>query len=85
MRIALITGAGQGLGKCIADTLMSEDETVGVVYCDLDTSKIDVGALKFPEKALCVNCDVRDRNQVDNAFKLTFEKWGHYPNIVVCN
>ena len=81
VRVALITGAAQGLGRCIADRLAEQAETTGVVYCDLNISQME--GLKQPEKTLCVQCDVRNRDQVDFAFKKAFERFGCYPNIVV--
>ena len=81
VRVVLVTGAAQGLGRCIADRFAEQSYTKGVVYCDLNISQME--SFKEPEKTLCVQCDVRNRDQVDFAFKKAFERFGCYPNIVV--
>ena len=94
VRVVFVTGAARGLGRAIADSFACEDETHGVVYADVNVTTLEdpnelaktvEGPLPRPDKALCVACDVRKREEVDAAFKAAKERFGFYPNIVVCN
>jgi len=57
-RVAFVTGAGRGIGRCIAETL--RDQGARVVAGDLKTPEID--------GVLGVEVDVADETAVDRAF-----------------
>jgi len=58
-RIAVITGAARGIGRCIAENLMNK----GVkVYC-LDVLEVQISGMNF------YHCDIRDEKSVERFFK----------------
>ncbi|MBV6759855.1 acetoin reductase [Rhodococcus opacus] len=67
-KVAIITGAGQGIGEAIALRLAQDGASIGII--DLDTSKAETVADKI--RALGVGaqtatCDVSDRDQLHAA------------------
>lgn len=67
-KVAIITGAGGGIGKAIADKLVSEGAVV--VLTDLSEPTLET-ALKTYKKdqAISVPCDVTKEEDIINAFK----------------
>lgn len=67
-KVAIITGAGGGIGKAIADKLVSEGAVV--VLTDLSEPTLET-ALKTYKKdqAIAVPCDVTKEEDIINAFK----------------
>ncbi|NMO93823.1 SDR family NAD(P)-dependent oxidoreductase [Actinomycetospora sp. TBRC 11914] len=61
-KIALVTGAGQGIGRAIAETLTAEGATVVVSDVDTDTAKATAEALGGA--AIALHADVADRDSV---------------------
>ena len=76
-RVALVTGAGPGLGGAIA--LAMAQEGANLVVCDINSE-----ALSHTEKALAatgveclaLRCDVSDSAAVDAMFSQAFERFG---------
>ncbi len=68
-RIALVTGAGSGIGKAIAHRLAAEGACV--VVADIDAASADAVALELggPDVAIAVTADVTDEAQVVAAFR----------------
>lgn len=68
-RVALVTGAGSGIGKAIAHRLVAEGACV--VVADLDTANAQAVAedLGGPDKAVAVTVDVTSEEQIAEAFK----------------
>jgi 2-hydroxycyclohexanecarboxyl-CoA dehydrogenase len=76
-RVALITGAGQGIGRGVALAMVKRGATVGLAGRTL--AKVvgvadEVRALGG--RALAVGCDVGDRAQVDSAVAATVAEFG---------
>ncbi|PSK68181.1 bifunctional rhamnulose-1-phosphate aldolase/short-chain dehydrogenase [Streptomyces sp. CS149] len=67
-RVALVTGAGSGIGRAIARRLVAEGACV--VVADLDATSGDAVAeeLGGPDRAVAVPVDVTDEEQVAGAF-----------------
>ncbi|MFJ8148904.1 bifunctional aldolase/short-chain dehydrogenase [Streptomyces sp. NPDC096048] len=67
-RVALVTGAGSGIGKAIAHRLVAEGACV--VVADLDTTGATAVAeeLGGPDKAVAVTVDVTSEEQIAAAF-----------------
>lgn len=76
-RIAIVTGAGQGIGRGIALALASEGAAVTVAELNADNAK--TVAAEIEERgapALSYPCDIRDTAQVDACVAATVERFG---------
>ena len=73
-KVALVTAAGQGIGRAIAEAFVAEGATV--IASDLDASK-----LKGLKKAKCYALDVRSSEKVNALAKMVLKEFGA-PNIL---
>ena len=67
-RVALVTGAGSGIGRAIALRLASEGACVVVADLDGETAKSVAGEIGNEDRAISVSMDVTSAEQVANAF-----------------
>ncbi|MEU0465305.1 SDR family NAD(P)-dependent oxidoreductase [Amycolatopsis sp. NPDC006131] len=84
-RTAVVTGAGQGIGRAIAERYATEGAEVAVV--DLNEDKVNEVAAAIAARggaALPVVCDVADRAQVVDAAQVIAELCGPV-NVLVSN
>ena len=65
-RFALVTGAGSGIGRSIANLLLQEGWKVALV--DLSLTSIDATAQKYRDSAVAIAADISDAKSVDQAF-----------------
>jgi 3-oxoacyl-[acyl-carrier protein] reductase len=68
-KVAVITGAGQGLGRAIAQALA--DEGAHVVVCDIHQANMEETCRQLAGRGgevLALRCDVSDRRAVDAMF-----------------
>ncbi|MGV0794896.1 SDR family NAD(P)-dependent oxidoreductase [Mycolicibacterium sp. XJ1819] len=75
--MAVVTGAGQGLGKGIATALA--DEGVSVALLGRTPHKVEEVAAELTaggRDAIAIGCDVADRAAVDSAVAETLDKFG---------
>lgn len=72
-RVAVVTGAGRGIGRAIGDALLAQGARTA--YLDV-TEPEDVGALRSHPSARFVPCDVSDEGSVDRAFEEIERAWG---------
>lgn len=67
-RVALVTGAGSGIGKAIARRLVAEGACVVVADLDAASGAAVAEELGGPERAVAVTVDVTSEEQVAGAF-----------------
>ncbi|MER5439847.1 bifunctional aldolase/short-chain dehydrogenase [Streptomyces sp. NPDC002790] len=68
-RVALVTGAGSGIGKAIAHRLVAEGACVVVADVNADGAAAVAEELGGPDKAVAVKVDVTSEEQIAEAFK----------------
>jgi NAD(P)-dependent dehydrogenase (short-subunit alcohol dehydrogenase family) len=75
-RVALVTGAGSGIGLSCAHALIEDDWSV--VFAGRDQAKLEraVGACSAPERAVAMACDIRDEASVAQLFERVSERFG---------
>ncbi|ANF51930.1 short-chain dehydrogenase [Chryseobacterium glaciei] len=67
-KIAVVTGAGGGIGQAIADKMVQEGAVV--VFTDLNQEAIESVTAKYSkDQAVAVTCDVTSEEAIANAFK----------------
>lgn len=79
-KTALVTGAGAGIGRVIADRFVAEGARV--VYADRDASAASAAAVADSTRA--VTMDVSDERSVEDAFA-TLSTEGWTPDVLVVN
>jgi NAD(P)-dependent dehydrogenase (short-subunit alcohol dehydrogenase family)/rhamnose utilization protein RhaD (predicted bifunctional aldolase and dehydrogenase) len=74
-RIAVVTGAGSGLGKSVAVGLAKAGATVTLL--DIDEKAIQETAKQIPNsETIVLCCDLTKENNVIEAFRAVLENWG---------
>ncbi|MBI0300826.1 bifunctional aldolase/short-chain dehydrogenase [Streptomyces sp. PRKS01-29] len=68
-RIALVTGAGSGIGKAIAHRLVAEGACVVVADINAESARAVAHELGGPDKATAVVADVTSEEQIKAAFE----------------
>ena len=82
-RVAIVTGAGQGVGRGIAIALAAEGATV--VVAGRTVSKCDTVAAEIRASggsALALSCDVKHAEQIDLCVRATLKRFGRIDIIV---
>ncbi len=76
-KVAIVTGAGQGIGRGIAEALAKEKCSVVVADLNIKNCKAVAAELeKYNVKSLAIKCDVSKKVEVQNLFKQTISKFG---------
>ena len=79
-KVALVTGAGQGFGQCIAETFAREGARVAVV--DIDLEKARAVAKGIGRRAFALKADVSKARDVTRAVEATIKRFGGLELIV---
>jgi rhamnulose-1-phosphate aldolase/alcohol dehydrogenase len=75
-RIALVTGAGSGIGKATAERLVAEGACVVVADLNAGNAAAVAEELGGPDKAVAVTVDVTSEEQIAEAFKAALLAFG---------
>ena len=78
--VAIVTGAGQGVGRAVALRLASAGHRV--VLVGRDRAKLEKVAAEITSEALCVAADLTDAGEVLRAFSTVEETWGPAATLV---
>ncbi len=81
-RRALVTAGASGIGLAIASAF--HDAGARIVICDVDAAALERTRQAHPDWAV-VHCDVSRREQVDEMFAITTERFGGALDILVNN
>jgi 3-oxoacyl-[acyl-carrier protein] reductase len=73
-KTALVTGAGSGIGKCIAETYAREGARVALADINLDAAQSAARAIG--NNAIALRCDVTKRADIDAALEETLSAFG---------
>jgi rhamnulose-1-phosphate aldolase/alcohol dehydrogenase len=74
-KIAIVTGAGGGIGQAIADKMVAEGAVV--VFTDLNQEAAEAVTAKYSkDQAIAVQCDVTNEEDIADAFKETVLAFG---------
>jgi NAD(P)-dependent dehydrogenase (short-subunit alcohol dehydrogenase family) len=65
----VITGAGSGIGRCIAQTLAEQGYSLVLFGRNLENLETTKTLLKNPEKHQCQTCDIRNSEEIQQALK----------------
>lgn len=79
-RVALVTAAGQGIGKAVAQRIAAEGGSV--VITDLDGDRADAVAAEIGEQALAIRVDVMSRAEIDEAVAAAIDRFGRLDLLV---
>ncbi|KAJ8266861.1 hypothetical protein GJAV_G00135540 [Gymnothorax javanicus] len=85
-KIALVTGAGKGLGKGFSDILLKNGAKVAMLDQDLSASTCtiaDFHKVYGEDSTFFIPCDVSSDEQLKGAFQKTAERFGRID--IVCN
>lgn len=75
-RIALVTGAGSGLGRSIAGGLARAGASVCLVDVDLGSAEETASLIGGESPTFALQCDVTSESNVARAFDSLVEQWG---------
>lgn len=76
-KIAIVTGAGSGIGKHTAIALSKESYTVVLAGRQIETLETTASLVRKEEEKMAIPTDVTDPHSVRNLFTQTIETFGH--------
>jgi 3-oxoacyl-[acyl-carrier protein] reductase len=79
-KFAIVTGAGSGMGQCIAETFACEGARVAVLDVNGDAAKAVAAAIG--KSAIALACDVARKSEIDAALQETLAAFGRLDILV---
>lgn len=79
-KIAVVTGAGRGIGKAIAERYVSEGALVAIA--DVDVEAAEKTAAELGEHAVSVRCDVSDTASISAMVQQVCQRFGRIDILV---
>src|SRR6266849_6956999 len=79
-KVAIVTGAGSGMGQCIAETFAREGARVAVLDVNAEAAK--TVAAKIGNGAIALTCDVARKDAIDAALKAALAAFGRLDILV---
>ncbi len=79
-KVAIVTGAGSGMGQCIAETFAREGARVAVLDVNAEAAK--TVAAGIGNGAIALTCDVARKDAIDAALKATLAAFGRLDILV---
>nr|XP_036854710.1 15-hydroxyprostaglandin dehydrogenase [NAD(+)] isoform X3 [Manis javanica] len=84
-KVALVTGAAQGIGRAFAEVLLRNGAKVALVDWNLEAGvqcKAALDAQYEPQKTLFIQCDVADQEQLRDTFRKVVDYFGRLDILV---
>ena len=81
-RVAVVTGAGSGIGRCVARALMADGWRVALAGRRLDPLMETMDGRASPGSVLAVPTDVRSEQDVASLFDVVRREWGRIDLLV---
>ena len=77
-KVAIVTGAGQGIGKAIARRLAKDGMSIAIADINLETAQAaaDEIAKEFGGEAMAVKCNVAQEEEVNAAVQAVLDRFG---------
>ena len=77
-KVAIITGAGQGIGKAIARRLAKDGMNIAIADINLETAQAaaDEIAKEFGGEAMAIKCNVSQEEEVNAAVQSVLDRFG---------
>lgn len=73
-KVAIVTGAGGGMGKVVVEQFLEQGASVGAI--DLHIDGLEKLAAKYPQQLVVIQCNLTDEKSVEHAIKKTAENLG---------
>ena len=82
-RIAIVTGAGSGMGRAMAQEFVSEGANVVALDVRKHAADETVALVGLPDRIISLECDVSNEESIREAVAAAMAKWGRID--IVCN